>query len=171
MFPLTGCRAFLDYRLHQAVKSNSIDKAKLLLSDGADVNAPEPISFSALGNLKRPPIIIAAGKGYDQMTRILLEHGALVDGRSKHRFTALIQAAAEGHFSIVGALLQARADINASDQWQQTALIWAAKNGHLAIVKLLVTRGAKTQLKQKDGKTALDLARERKRLKVIELLD
>jgi ankyrin repeat protein len=73
----------------------------------------------------------------------LINHGADVNIRDNHGYTALIWASRFGHIDIVRQLLDAGADVNASDDEGETALAWAKWNNNTAIIELLKSKGAK----------------------------
>ena len=85
----------------------------------------------ALANLKfadgSRPLHRAATWGYDGVVRVLLEHGADVDARDRHRRTPLHWAAVNGHKACCALLLAAGADVNAPDDERQTPLCAAER--------------------------------------------
>lgn len=72
------------------------------------------------------PLHWAARFGHTRILKILLDHGADVDGREIHEMTALHIAASTGHTDAVALLLDHEADINARDNNGDTALDFAA---------------------------------------------
>jgi ankyrin len=91
--------------------------------------------------------------------KILLEHGANPNLRSKVGATPLHDAALTGKREVVELLLDHGANINATDsESASTPLHYAASFGHLDVVKLLVGRGADVTLRSTAGFTALQLA-------------
>ncbi len=88
--------------LHRAVLAGNIDGFKAALAAGADVNARDARSWTALMH--------AANKGYALMVESLIEAKAEVDARAADGATALFMAAAHGHSAVIKLLTKAGAD-------------------------------------------------------------
>jgi ankyrin repeat protein len=84
---------------------------------------------------------LAAYKGDEPITRLLLEHGADPLAKTENEFTALLMAATAWHRAIVK-LLEHGADASARTRSGDTALLVAAEEGHEEITKMLLERGA-----------------------------
>ena len=84
----------------------------------------------------------AAQDGHEQVARVLLEAGAVVDTPGPQGWTALMFASSNGHEQVALILLKAKADPNKarSDGW--TALMFAAQNGHEQVALELLKAGA-----------------------------
>ena len=134
--------------LGMAVELNATDFVKILLDLGADVNSTDDTTGE-------PLIIKAAQKGYPEMVKMLLEHGADIEVQDKDGLTALFSAAYEGHTSVVQLLLNNGADFTARNQYGMTALLWAAWNGYLDTLQVLLDHGEDVDVKDDDGETAL----------------
>jgi len=81
--------------------------ARILMEKGnADVNA--------YGNYTVTCIAWSAGRGYAEITRDLIQHGAKVNTGDKYGTTPLIWAARKGYLEIVDMLLHAEAMVDAS---------------------------------------------------------
>jgi hypothetical protein len=113
---------------------------RLLISNGADVNAGDVKGFSA----GETPLIVAAMKGKTDIAAILIAEGAKVNTRTKDGQTALIYAAgAPGdRTEVVRLLIEKGADVNAQDKKGMTALAYALKKRDLALFKILMESGA-----------------------------
>ena len=74
--------------------------------------------------------------------RIILAHGATVDGGGGGAYPPLHVAANEGHCDAASLLLDHGAQINVKSGAQGTPLIHAAYNGEYEMVRLLLRRGA-----------------------------
>jgi len=72
----------------------------------------------------------AACNGEESVCRVLLEHGAHVNGIESHGWTALMFSAECGHPSVCRLLLRMGANVNACGKDGWTALMKAASNGH-----------------------------------------
>ena len=108
---------------------------------------------------------VAAGCGYLEMVRSLLEAGANKDRDDIGQFdfgdslpirmTPLGAAAYRGHVEVVGCLLEAGADLNKEDGRQYTPLLRAVWCGHMAILQILLAAGADTEACNTGGETPL----------------
>src|SRR5690242_6116153 len=107
---------------------------ELLLKSGADANFTLPGGETAL--------MTASRTGKVGAVKVLLEHGADVNGKeSKRGQTALMWAAAEGNAEVVEVLLKAGADMHARLDSGFTPLLFAAREGRMAVVKALLKAG------------------------------
>lgn len=145
-------------RLHLAVQKGCIQGVCNLLDVGADANAPNQSSNSALHYTKSAAI-----------TEILLNHGANINVLNKNHETPLHLASRGGHKEKAIILLKHKADINARDEDGDTALMMACS---LDMTKLLLKNGADINAKNNNGRAVLHqaLASEREEL-VSVLLD
>ncbi len=91
--------------LHLAVFAEQEEPARLLVANGADVNA------LSTGEIARvPPLGTAAFVRSVRLARLLLDAGADVNGRGAGGFTALHSAAQNGDEELVRLLLERGAD-------------------------------------------------------------
>lgn len=153
--------------LMAVARTGNTDTARLLLAQGAEVNAIEHWGGQSA-------LMWAAAQGQPAMVRLLLQHGALPDARSKDQdwprwvtseprikfldpggYTPLLYAAREGCRDCVAALLDAGADIDLPDLWGQTPLLMALLNLHYDTAALLIERGADIQRWDWWGRTPL----------------
>lgn len=152
-----------------AAEDADIENVKSLLAQGADVNARDENSNTALMRA------IISTRDIDTV-KLLLEVGADVNAKNtgNHRLfkdnTALIYAAAHSETDILIALLEKGADMNAQNYDQFSALLMAAANGQTNNVKALLAKGADTELTNRNGKTALVEASENGYTDVVKVL-
>ncbi|KAJ1548822.1 hypothetical protein HK405_014554 [Cladochytrium tenue] len=99
------------------------------------------------------PLHIATQGGHIEMVRLLLEHGAEKDARTKKQTTPLHWAAQNGHDRVARLLLDRGADLNARTAEQSTPLHFAGEDGHVEVARLLLERGA-----DKDARDEAQLA-------------
>jgi ankyrin repeat protein len=91
------------------------------------------------------PIMEASYKGFAEIVRVLVKHGADVNAISTSEHNRPLHRAIEqGHADVVDVLLSSGADIEARATWLKiTPLAKAAFEGRSSIVDLLIKRGAK----------------------------
>ncbi|HLB94224.1 MAG TPA: ankyrin repeat domain-containing protein [Candidatus Babeliales bacterium] len=117
-----------------AAEDGSLEKARLLLGAGADVNAQNQFGYSAL--------MTAAVRGDVEVVQLLLAAGANVNMQNRDGYSALMTAARNKHVEVVRLLLAAGANVNVQDHDGYSALTWAVIRGHVAVVQLLLGAGA-----------------------------
>ncbi|PON34778.1 Ankyrin repeat containing protein [Parasponia andersonii] len=101
----------------------------------------------------------AARKGEVRTILRLLEHGAAINGRDQHGWTALHRACFKGQVEVVRALLEKGVDVDAKDEDGYTALHCAAESGHADVIELVVKKGgADVEARTNKGVTALQIA-------------
>ena len=110
-----------------------IEIVKLLIENGADVNASRPYGdITALNE--------ASQNGHTEIVKLLIKHGAID--------SSLIDAAGSGDIEKVRTLIEEGTDVNIRAYGNNvTALNEASENGHLEIVQYLVEKGADVNLK------------------------
>ncbi|MGE0593934.1 MAG: ankyrin repeat domain-containing protein [Vicinamibacterales bacterium] len=155
--------------LVDAVRAGDRAAVMRLLTDGADVQAPEADGSTALhwaargGDGDMVARLLAAGAKPDVPNRLgvtplalavagadsatidaLIRAGGNPAAASEEGETLLMTAAEAGNLAAVRTLLAHGADPNAAESWQgQTALMWAAGGGHADIVTALLEAGAR----------------------------
>lgn len=136
---LHGAVAHAGCALSNAVMANNIKEAKTLVRDGANVSCKTSYGV--------PVLSVAAEKGFGKIVELLLENGADVNGRDRHRETPLYLAK---NARIAEILLAHGAKVNAKTDQGLTPLQRVARRGfgaqdNQAMVKLaavLVAHGA-----------------------------
>jgi ankyrin repeat protein len=157
-----------DYPLIRLVESDDVDILRLMVHQGADVNAiPKWCSDT--------PLIRAARKGKVRAAKFLIQHGTDVNARDGKGLTALDYAHNEGNNEVAQVLTQdggrstssARemesplfspevldnpdrlktilsrgADLKARDQYGWTPLLYALNYGHPDAAKIMIESGA-----------------------------
>lgn len=170
-------------------------RVRLLLEQGADVDAAQPDGATALhwaaylDDLETARRLIAAGAnvrlanhygvkplslacvtGNGALVRLLLDAGADPNTALPGGETALMTAARTGKLEPVNWLLARGAQVNAKEQHGQTALMWAAAEGHADVVQALVEAGADFQTPLPSGFTPLLFAAREGRTEVVKVL-
>ena len=133
--------------LHYA---NSKEIAKLLIANGADVNAKDKTGS--------PPLYWAVRKGRKEIAQLLIEAGADVSVKKKRGKNLLHRAASGGRTEIAQLLIANGLDVNAKDANGSTPLYETGLFGHTEIANLLIEKGADINEKTKLGLTTLHYA-------------
>lgn len=116
--------------LHYAAYMNDLERVKLLIEQGADVNVAD--------HLMQTPLQFATDNNNFEMTKFLVEHGADVNAKNDNGGSVLFNAAATGNLELVEYLVnQERCIIENSG-----VLHGAVKSGNLEMVKWLIEHGA-----------------------------
>ncbi|MBR5711866.1 MAG: ankyrin repeat domain-containing protein [Thermoguttaceae bacterium] len=116
--------------LYYAVFVNDLERVKLLIDKGADVNAKD--------NRDATPLIVAADNNNFEIVKILVENGADVNAKNVDGFTALYSAARNGNLEMVQYLVNQ--GISVSDSIG--ALHGSVSSGNLELVQWLIAHGA-----------------------------
>ena len=108
----------------------------LLEAKGIDVNAKDDRGCI--------PLHSVAQKGYTNIAKALIEHGADINTKSEHNLTPLHYAARGGHLDIIKLLVEKGADIKVLSTDGKTPLDIAKINGRSQIIEFLssvISRG------------------------------
>jgi ankyrin repeat protein len=143
--------------LHLTVERGHVDIVKLLIQNGADVNAVDSEKCTSLHHV--------ASTGHVTIAKLLIQSGAdvnaLMNGdyfNSEQNFTALHIASKYGHVGVAKVLIQNGADVNAMGLYNETSIHIAAENRHVDVVKLLIQNGGDLNAVPKFNRSALYLA-------------
>jgi hemoglobin len=159
---VANARGHLGNLLHDAAQSWDIERVRLLLSFGADVNARNfegghtPLYYAANHvDLSRP----ADGKA---VAEALIRHGADVNSHSGPiRGTPLHTAARRDNVVVGSVLLAAGADTEVRDVKGETPLRRALNCRQPGMIELLLAHGANPDAPDKRGVTPRQVAKER----------
>jgi ankyrin repeat protein len=158
-FLLQACRYLLE-----AAKSGDVNSTKRWVNCSNDTCTTDD-------ELRKTPLIYAAGNNHVEVVRVLLEGGANAERPNANQQTALHYAAWYGYVEVCRLLLDWGAKVNPLDKWKDTPLHDAARKGRLSVVKLLVERGADVRVQNNDGRTASYMAWRNGKLDVAEWLN
>lgn len=137
--------------LHLATIENNIKAVESLL-----VN--KKISPNVMTKQGLTPLMIAAKKGYYEITEILIKNGANINTTSKTKNNAIMYAASsngESNYKIAKYLLEKDSKIDNQNKKGNTALIISAMK-NIKIYNCLIEKGADTEIRNKEGKLAID---------------
>ena len=152
-----------DLSLLSAAKNGEQQEVKVLLDQGADINAKDSEGNTAL--------CIAAFERHQELAMFLIDQGADVNVKGVQEMTPLFWAAAHGLPALAKRLLASGdIDVNVKNYIKWTPLHIAAFHGRTGIVQLLITQGADVNAKNNGEKTPLDLAKRRGHTEIVELL-
>lgn len=129
--------------MQRALRDNDLAKARLLLTEGFDVNNRDDEDNTALHDV--------AFEGREGLIQLLLDFGADIDAQNLGGFTPLMYAAERGHLGAVKILLARGANVNIIAPLHTkegprpgfSALSLAVQNGYAEVAKLLKDAGAK----------------------------
>jgi uncharacterized protein len=146
-----------------AAKAGDSGTALALISQKADVNAPEDDGTTALQWAvyhNDVPVIDA-----------LLKAGAKANTINQYGSSPLAEAAITGNVEVIGKLLKAGADPDAANADGQTPLMVIARTSNVPAAEELVRHGAKVNaLEQWHGQTALMWAAAEKQAQMVRFL-
>jgi uncharacterized protein len=147
--------------LMTAARTGSAAVLKVLLANGADVHAQE-------NWFGETALIWAAAENHPEAIRVLAEHGADLNGRSRlltparrrngqsilplGNWTPLMYAARQGALDAVRTLADLGADVNLTDPDGATALVLAIINAHYDVASALLDEGADPNIADNEAK-------------------
>src|SRR4051812_37554675 len=151
--------------LMKAVDHNDAAAVRKLISQGVNVDELEPNGDA--------PLIMAAYKGYTEITRLLLEAGADVGALDPGmKATALHAAAYAGHAEAASVLVQHHIEIDRQGPYNgYTALHDAIWQNNVDVAKVLIDAGANLHLKANNGQTPLDFAKAKHATQIIAMIE
>jgi ankyrin repeat protein len=172
--------------LHNAAYGRSLEIIKILVENGADINAKNeeggtPFHFAAYTasmeiikyfveekkvNINqadkegKKPIHYSAFKGSVPAVKYLVDHGANANAKDFDSATPLHKAASCGSLALVKYLVESQgADVNAIEKRHGfTPIHWAAWSKSLDMVKYLIGSGSNLNLRDYRGDTILHIA-------------
>jgi ankyrin repeat protein len=135
---------------HHAAWSGHQAVMRILLDNGADIDAPNKIGMTALH--------LASQMGHEQLTRFLLEKGANIALKTDHNNDALYLAARSGNTAVTQVLLEHGKDFLYETGVYVKALHIASKKFHTFVVNLLFDNLDKAKPVDQQGRNLLHLA-------------
>lgn len=178
--------------LFEAAKKHACSAVKVIIEEGADVNAKDSDGSTALmwaawrNELDAAKLLIQSGadvnakdgkavtalmyaseKNSHHVAKLLIEKGADINEKNHKGETALMWAAWRDSPDVTTLLLEQGADVNVKDNNGWTALIYALTHSSLDVVKLMIEKGADVNAKNKAGKSALDVSNSKEMKKFL----
>ena len=138
------------YSLHDAASKDAYEAAKVLLKQGADINAQDKHGWT--------PLHHAAWNNAAATAEVLLKQGADIHAANKNGWTPLHWGALNNAANTAKVLLNSGADVNAKNENGDTPLHHAARNGNYNTAEVLLKNGADVNAKNKNGDTPLHWA-------------
>jgi len=154
--------------LRVAIDAGDIEKVRLLLDKGTDVNERDDYQYM--------PLHRALEKGRGDIAKMLLDKGADIEAKSESGGTALKTAiwyaGWNDYKDIVEMLLKKGADVNAKDYEGNSPLMTAISTGrnNNEMVEMLLKNGADVNAKDNEGDTALSYASLKGNIEIVRLL-
>jgi len=150
--------------LWYAARSGATNAARLLIAAGADVQ------HRGATGLRNTVLMESAGRGQLESVKLLLQHGAQLEGCDNNGHTALNRAANSGQSNVVRYLIQHGANVNVTNERGWTALMQAVEFNQLESVQLLIEGGADVNAVRSYGKTALMDAAADSTIEIVQCL-
>ena len=173
-------------RLHHAAASGNIEHVKLLISEGADVNARDQRgctpALTALYGRALAVTDLLLEKGGDTATPYMAAYTGDLRGIKKllekntpveswEGLTLLHAAAAGGHTDVVEFLITKGFETTATTENDDSPpLHYAVLGDHPKVAEILLANGADVDMKRKDGQTPLHTAAEQGHNDIVTLL-
>ncbi len=121
--------------LHQAVTENDLESVQLQLESGVDINQLGS-SWYEYGSA----LHLAVQAGHQNIVKLLIDRGAVVDVRDNSDYTPLHNAAWNGNLEMVKLLLNSGADITARSYSGHTPLACAYRNNQTKVIQFIETK-------------------------------
>ncbi|XP_038078715.1 protein fem-1 homolog B-like [Patiria miniata] len=163
-----------DYRctaLVAAARNGHNTVVKLLLDQyGVDTEQTGTVKFNGYVIDGATALWSAAGAGYFEVVKTLVDHNADVNHATVSDSTPLRAACYDGRLDVVKCLVQNKADIHKPNKYGNTCLMIASYKGHGDVVEYLLTNGGDVNAQANCGATAMHFTAECGRLEIVKLL-
>ncbi|CAF3555455.1 unnamed protein product [Rotaria sp. Silwood1] len=150
--------------LMEASQEGHVELVQYLIQNGADVNQTTPAGETGT-------LAYACESGHSEVAEILLNSGAHIDQAENEGRTPLMKAARAGHICTVRYLISKGADVNrATNSNDSTVLSLACAGGHLDVASLLLKHGSDPNHLLKDRSNCLIEAAKGGHTEIVKLL-
>ena len=141
--------------LHHMLRAGNAEIAKMLINNGADINART--------RYKETSLHLAVKYNHAEVVKLLLERRANAQEINEDGRSPLKLYVKKRNAEVVRLLLEHRADANdeARDEYGDALLKFAIKYNYTEVVKLLLEHRAETESIDSEGRTPLDVANQR----------
>ncbi|CEF61893.1 Ankyrin repeat and KAP P-loop domain and Ankyrin repeat-containing domain-containing protein [Strongyloides ratti] len=146
-----------------AVYNNHPDTVNLLLENKAHPNTVDEEDGLT-------PLILAAGRGFEEVANSLLKYGGSTNACDKFGSTPLIWASRKGFLNIVEKLLSNGCELDAVGMHGSTALMLATKGNFVNVVEKLLAHDPNVNVCDLNGQSALATAAREGYADIVELL-
>jgi len=150
----------------QAVKLGERDTVAKKLKQGVNVDDIQDGHY--------PPLFFASAKGYDDISKMLIQYGANPNIAGRGGWTPLMVASMHGQNKNITLLLDAGANLELQHGQGKTALMVAIEFDKIDTVNQLIQRGAnvnaRSHNRQPKGKSVLSFAVEKGNVDVVKAL-
>ncbi|MBN1981654.1 MAG: ankyrin repeat domain-containing protein [Chitinivibrionales bacterium] len=153
-----------------SIYENNIKKVKRLINR-ADVN----VYVNAVDENGNSPLLHSLAEGNNEIAKMLIQHGADINVKTKDGATALSWAIEKSDMDVIEMIVNKDADVNAKDQKGMCPLFRALsrvkEQNKNSIIKLLISKGVNLNAKvTSNEKTALHYASSNGLFETVKLL-
>ena len=142
-----------------AVGNSYIDTAKILIENGANINAVDFEGWSALSYV--------VNNGDIEIAKLLLENKAKIKGEL---LLAIKSPIAESRIDMIKLLIDNKANINYADDDGFNPLNIAIESGDMELTKFLITNGANVNSLMQDGVSLIGYAIAQNNMDLLQIL-
>lgn len=125
----------VEFPLHFAANFGDIEQVKNELEKGTPVDSPETKKLSSA-------LMFASERGFIEIVKLLVSHGADINYQNKFGFSPLHASAYGDHIAVAKLLTENGAEVDAKDDKGRTPLYFAAERNALQVAELLIEKGA-----------------------------
>jgi uncharacterized protein len=143
------------YTVAMAASHNDLPQVRALLLQGGSLDR---VSGDVVDSYGRSALDYAASFNNLDMAKLLVDHGAKVNGHDPSGDTALHAAAERGNLEIIRFLLDQKAIVDAVNREGVTPLMAAISHSQIAAVRVLLQNGANPKKQDYTGRDAFGWA-------------